>query len=114
MFQNPQPTHLEGKPYTPPQIPPLTQRFAAATRDLARYSLLNLLLRLSRDEKAQTLLRECEGEWRAGWLYTRALLAFREGGASGDPLPRPLPGNPDEALNCFLDFLAELLVEVWI
>lgn len=47
-----------------------------------RYSLLNLLLTLDRDAEAQVLLQENEGEWTAEWLYTRALLAFREGGAS--------------------------------
>ncbi len=47
-----------------------------------RYSLLNLLLRLSRDAAAQGLLQEYAEDAMAEWLYTRALLAFRAGGAS--------------------------------
>jgi hypothetical protein len=47
-----------------------------------RYSLLNLLLRLNRDAEAQELLEEYEEDGMAEWLYTRALLAFRAGGAS--------------------------------
>jgi tetratricopeptide (TPR) repeat protein len=47
-----------------------------------RYSLLNLLLDMGRDAEARRLLKEYEGEWTAEWLYTRALLAFRSGGAS--------------------------------
>jgi tetratricopeptide (TPR) repeat protein len=47
-----------------------------------RYSLLNLLMRLNRDAKAQELLQEYPDDAAAEWLYTRALLAFRVGGAS--------------------------------
>jgi tetratricopeptide (TPR) repeat protein len=47
-----------------------------------RYSLLNLLLAMNRDAEAQELLKEHEEDGMAEWLYTRALLAFREEGAS--------------------------------
>jgi tetratricopeptide (TPR) repeat protein len=47
-----------------------------------RYSLLNLLLRLNRDAEAQELLQQYQDDAMAEWLYTRALLAFRTGGAS--------------------------------
>jgi tetratricopeptide (TPR) repeat protein len=47
-----------------------------------RYSLLNLLLSLNRDAEAEALLREYEDDGMAEWLYTKALLAFRVGGAS--------------------------------
>jgi hypothetical protein len=47
-----------------------------------RYSLLNLLLTLNRDAEAQKLLKQYEDDGMAEWLYTRALLAFRTGGAS--------------------------------
>jgi tetratricopeptide (TPR) repeat protein len=45
-----------------------------------RYSLLNLLLDLDADDEARTLLKEYD-DGMAEWLYTRALLAFRESGA---------------------------------
>jgi hypothetical protein len=47
-----------------------------------RYSLLNLLLRINRDAEAHELIKQYEEDGMAEWLYTRALLAFREGGAS--------------------------------
>ncbi len=49
-----------------------------------RYSLLNLLLTLNRDAEAQELLKEYEDDAMAEWLYTRALLTFRVGGASAE------------------------------
>jgi tetratricopeptide (TPR) repeat protein len=45
-----------------------------------RYTLLNLLLTLNRETEAQALLDEYD-DGMAEWLYTRALLAFRHGGA---------------------------------
>lgn len=45
-----------------------------------RYSLLNLLLTLSREAEAQALLEEYEDDAMSEWLYTRTLLAFRANG----------------------------------
>ncbi len=47
-----------------------------------RYSLLNLLLSLNRDPEARDLLRQYQEDGSAEWLYTKALMAFRQGGAS--------------------------------
>ncbi len=46
-----------------------------------RYTLLNLLMTLNRDAEALSLLKEYD-DAMAEWLYTRALLIFREAGAS--------------------------------
>lgn len=45
-----------------------------------RYTLLNALLRTGADEAAAELLAEYEDDAMAGWLYSRALLAFRQEG----------------------------------
>ena len=47
-----------------------------------RYSLATLLLDMDRDEDLRRLLAEYEDDASAEWAYTRALLAFREGGES--------------------------------
>ena len=47
-----------------------------------RYSLATLLLDLDRDEDLRRLLTENEDDASAVWAYTKALLAFREGGES--------------------------------
>lgn len=47
-----------------------------------RYSLLNLLLSMNDEAAAGELLKEYEDDGMAEWLYTRALLAFRQGGDS--------------------------------
>ncbi|MBC8253442.1 MAG: hypothetical protein H8E35_05375 [Ardenticatenia bacterium] len=47
-----------------------------------RYTLLNLLLEMGLNAEARRLLEEYEEDATAEWLYTRALLAFRSGGAS--------------------------------
>ncbi len=47
-----------------------------------RYLLLALLLEMGREDEAIALLQEYEDEWSAVWLYTRALLEFRQHGAS--------------------------------
>jgi len=44
--------------------------------------LLALLLEMERDDEARELLRQYPDEWTATWLYTRALLEFRQSGAS--------------------------------
>lgn len=44
-----------------------------------RYTLLNLLLEMNREEEAQELLDEYE-DGMAEWLYTHTLLAFRRKG----------------------------------
>jgi len=62
-----------------------------------RYTLLNLLLTLNRDADAKALLKQYEEDAMAEWLYTRALLEFREGGASkeaGRALQKALKQNP--------------------
>jgi tetratricopeptide (TPR) repeat protein len=46
-----------------------------------RYSLLNLLVSLKRDDEARALLNQYD-DGMAEWLYTGALLAFRKGGAT--------------------------------
>lgn len=45
-----------------------------------RYSLLNLLVSLERDGEAQALLDMYEEDAMAEWLYTRALVTFRQTG----------------------------------
>ena len=47
-----------------------------------RYSLLQLLLELDRFEEARTLIAQYEDEYSSTWLYTQALLAFRQEGDS--------------------------------
>ncbi len=47
-----------------------------------RYLVLELLLEMGREDEAVELLTEYEDEWSAVWLYTRALLEFRQHGAS--------------------------------
>jgi len=46
-----------------------------------RYVLLELLLQLDRDDEAARLIRKYRGDWSSAWMYTRALLEFRKGGA---------------------------------
>ena len=47
-----------------------------------RYSLLDLLLEMNRDDEAAKLIRQYRDEWSSVWCYTRALLEFRKSGAS--------------------------------
>ena len=47
-----------------------------------RYLLLVLLLEIGREDEATELLKEYADEWSAVWLYTRALLEFRQHGAT--------------------------------
>ncbi len=47
-----------------------------------RYSLVDLLLDLDRDDDVIELLKQYKGDWTAVWQYTRALLKFRRYGAS--------------------------------
>jgi tetratricopeptide (TPR) repeat protein len=49
-----------------------------------RYSLLNLLLEAEHDDQARALLAEHAEDGMAEWLYTRALLAFRQGGPTSE------------------------------
>ena len=44
--------------------------------------LLALLLEMERDDEARELLKQYPDDWTAVWLYTRALLEFRQSGAS--------------------------------
>lgn len=44
--------------------------------------ILDLLMQLQRDDEARELLEQYKDDWTAVWLYSRALLLFREGGAS--------------------------------
>lgn len=46
-----------------------------------RYSLLNLLLEMQRDQEASALIKEYADDGMAEWAYTQALLAFRQQGA---------------------------------
>jgi tetratricopeptide (TPR) repeat protein len=62
-----------------------------------RYSLLQLLLELDRVEEARALIAQYEDEYSATWLYTRALLAFRQEGnspASSGALQAAVGENP--------------------
>lgn len=47
-----------------------------------RYVLTDLLLNLNRERDLEKLLNQYEGDWTADWLYTRALLTYRQSGAS--------------------------------
>ncbi|MBP7689997.1 MAG: hypothetical protein KA765_18930 [Thermoflexales bacterium] len=47
-----------------------------------RYSLLNLLLEAERADDAQKLLKQYKDDYSSVWIYTRALLEFRTGGAA--------------------------------
>lgn len=46
-----------------------------------RYSLLNLLLDMQHDQEASALIKEYADDAMAEWVYTQALLAFRQQGA---------------------------------
>jgi tetratricopeptide (TPR) repeat protein len=62
-----------------------------------RYSLLQLLLELDRDDEARALLAQYADEYSSTWLYTQALLAFRQAGdspASTRALKEALKQNP--------------------
>ena len=47
-----------------------------------RYSLLQLLLELDRVDEARALIAQYEDEYSSTWLYTQALLAFKQEGDS--------------------------------
>lgn len=47
-----------------------------------RELLLALLLEMDRDDEARELLKQYPDDWTAVWLYTRALLEFRQNGQS--------------------------------
>jgi len=47
-----------------------------------RYSLLNLLLELNRNDKVDILLGEHEDDWSSEWCYTQVLRAFQKEGDS--------------------------------
>ncbi len=62
-----------------------------------RYSLLILLLELSRFDQVDALLDEYEGDWSSEWLYTRVLRLFQEEGdssATRQALQEALEQNP--------------------
>ncbi len=62
-----------------------------------RYSLLQLLLELDRVEEARALIAQYEDEYSSTWLYTQALLAFKQEGdspASTSALKDALKQNP--------------------
>jgi tetratricopeptide (TPR) repeat protein len=62
-----------------------------------RYSLLNLLLEMNEDDKARALIKQYDEDGMAEWMYTKALLAFRKGGAgrqANAALAAALEGNP--------------------
>jgi tetratricopeptide (TPR) repeat protein len=62
-----------------------------------RYSLLQLLLELDRTDEARALIAQYENEYSSAWLYTQALLAFRQEGdspASTRALKEALQQNP--------------------
>jgi tetratricopeptide (TPR) repeat protein len=61
-----------------------------------RYLLMPCLIELGRDEDAEKLFRQYEGDCRAVWMYSRALLDFRRHGDSptaGSSLKAALDGN---------------------
>ncbi|NOY97632.1 MAG: tetratricopeptide repeat protein [Chloroflexi bacterium] len=47
-----------------------------------RYSLLNIFLETRAYRDVAALLKEYDGDWSPAWLYTKALLAFRQHGDS--------------------------------
>lgn len=49
-----------------------------------RYQLAHALLDADRDDELHTLLQQFEGDIRADWTFTRALLAFRREGDSNE------------------------------
>ncbi|HET7091011.1 MAG TPA: hypothetical protein VFL17_20455, partial [Anaerolineae bacterium] len=62
-----------------------------------RYSLLDLLLEMNRDDEAAKLIKKYRDEWSSVWCYTRALLEYRQSGASDrarKALARALEQNP--------------------
>jgi tetratricopeptide (TPR) repeat protein len=50
-----------------------------------RYSLATLLLDMDRDDDLRHLLAQYEDDALAEWAYTKALVAFREGGETAQP-----------------------------
>lgn len=56
-----------------------------------RHTLLAWLVELDRDRDAAALLAEYDEDIYAGWLYTRALLAFRSAGATKSARDGPSP-----------------------
>ena len=62
-----------------------------------RYSLLQLLLELNRVDEARALIVQYKDEYSSTWLYTQALLAFKQEGdspASTSALKEALKQNP--------------------
>jgi tetratricopeptide (TPR) repeat protein len=62
-----------------------------------RYSLLHLLLELDNLNAVKKLMKQYDEDWSAVWTYTRALLSFREAGASDKAkrdLAQALEQNP--------------------
>jgi tetratricopeptide (TPR) repeat protein len=62
-----------------------------------RYSLLQLLLEIDQVEEARALIAQYEDEYSSTWLYTQALLAFKQEGdssASAHALKEALKQNP--------------------
>lgn len=49
-----------------------------------RYTLLQWLLELGREEEVEELLGKYDEDWTAAWLYTRALWIFRREGESSN------------------------------
>src|SRR5271154_6806553 len=61
-----------------------------------RYLLLGCLLRRDDAAAVKKLLAAYEDEWSACWLYTRALVAFREGHATEQREPAPAAVATDD------------------
>jgi len=62
-----------------------------------RYSLLDLLLEMNRDDEAARLVKKYRDEWSSVWCYTRALLEYRKSSASDrarKALARAFEQNP--------------------
>jgi tetratricopeptide (TPR) repeat protein len=62
-----------------------------------RYSLLNLLLDMQDDQEASMLIKEYADDGMAEWVYTQALLAFRQQGAgarANSAVRKAIQGNP--------------------
>lgn len=71
-----------------------------------RYLLLDCLLELNRNEEAAALIEDYPDDGGSGWLWSRALLLFRQqgdgpggtgAGRPGQPPRRPLPARHEEA-----------------
>lgn len=87
----------EGDPATAAEHYAEMLRLNPSDNQGLRYRYVHALLELDRDKEASALLKRYKDDPTSGWAYNRALLAFRQGGAShraNRELAHALDANP--------------------